>query len=273
MIRRLAYRNMKRFAGDYQIYMITLVVVAALLYAFDSLFWDKELGRFDQMNQMMMIMVGHFMMERRSREFGIYLLLGMKKGQVARVYIRENLMLGGIAFFVGSVLGVFFQQILRSVIDSMVRIPYSFRLSWDYRTWLMTFGCYAGCYLLAFFRCGFSFRKMNINELMKHDRKNEEIVEKHEEWKRIILPLAVIFLILFCMIFTHLNSTGEVVLFLIGLVLTIYLFYTGVSAWIICYVRRHGKGIYHGQRLFLLRQFASKIRTMQFTLGTYVLRF
>ena len=58
MIRRLAYRNMKRFAGDYQIYMITLVVVAALLYAFDSLFWDKELGRFDQMNQMMMIMVG-----------------------------------------------------------------------------------------------------------------------------------------------------------------------------------------------------------------------
>ena len=27
MIRRLAYRNMKRFAGDYQIYMITLVVV------------------------------------------------------------------------------------------------------------------------------------------------------------------------------------------------------------------------------------------------------
>ena len=286
MIRRLAYRNMKRFAEDYQIYMITLAVVAALLYAFDSLFWDKELGRFDKMNQMMMIMVGlatgfvviitawliyyiiHFMMERRSREFGIYLLLGMKKGQVARVYIRENLMLGGIALFVGSVLGVFFQQILRSVIDSMVRIPYSFRLSWDYRIWLMTFGCYAGCYLLAFFRCGFSFRKMNINELMKQDRKNEEIVEKHEEWKRILLPLAVIFLILFCMIFTHLNSTGEVVLFLIGLVLTIYLFYTGVSAWIICYVRRHGKGIYHGQRLFLLRQFASKIRTMQFTLGT-----
>ena len=38
MIRRLAYRNMKRFAGDYQIYMITLVVVVALLYAFDSLF-------------------------------------------------------------------------------------------------------------------------------------------------------------------------------------------------------------------------------------------
>ena len=115
-------------------------------------------------------------------------------------------MLGGIAFFVGSVLGVIFQQILRSVIDSMVRIPYSLRLSWDYRTWLMTFGCYAGCYLLAFFRCGFSFRKMNINELMKQDRKNEEIVEKHEEWKRIILPLAVIILILFSMIFTHLTS-------------------------------------------------------------------
>ena len=42
----------------------------------------------------------------------------------------------------------------------------------------------------------------------------------------------------------------------------------GLSAWITCYVRKKGKGIYRGQNLFLLRQFASKIRTMQFTMGT-----
>ena len=167
MIRRLAYRNMKRFAGDYQIYMITLVVVAALLYAFDSLFWDKELGRFDQMNQMMMIMVGlatgfvviitawliyyiiHFMMERRSREFGIYLLLGMKKGQVARVYIRENLMLGGIAFFVGSVLGVFFQQIYGT--DSLF-LPAFVGLSYmAYDLWMLCGLLSAGIFPMRFF--------------------------------------------------------------------------------------------------------------------------
>ena len=51
-------------------------------------------------------------------------------------------------------------------------------------------------------------------------------------------------------------------------VITIYLFYMGLSAWIICYVRKKGNRVYQGQNLFLLRQFASKVRTMQFTMGT-----
>jgi len=34
------------------------------------------------------------------------------------------------------------------------------------------------------------------------------------------------------------------------------------------YVRKKGEGIYRGQNLFLLRQFAAKVHTMQFTMGT-----
>lgn len=42
----------------------------------------------------------------------------------------------------------------------------------------------------------------------------------------------------------------------------------GLSAWIVIYVRRGGNAIYKAQTLFLLRQFASKIKTMRFTMGT-----
>ena len=38
-------------------------------------------------------------------------------------------------------------------------------------------------------------------------------------------------------------DSGTIIGFLLGLVLTIYLFYTGVAAWVICYIRRKGKGI------------------------------
>lgn len=48
-----------------------------------------------------------------------------------------------------------------------------------------------------------------------------------------------------------LSDVGEIALFLTGLVITIYLFYMGLSAWIICYVRKKGNGIYKGQNLFL----------------------
>ncbi len=82
------------------------------------------------------------------------------------------------------------------------------------------------------------------------------------------MPLSILFLFLFWALFGVLSNDIQICLFLIGLVLTIYLFYIGLSARIICYIRKGGKRIYKGQNLFLLRQFSGKIRTMQFTLGT-----
>ena len=109
---------------------------------------------------------------------------------------------------------------------------------------------------------------MSIQALMNAKRQNEEIRERNEEFKKILFPAAVAFILMFWRWFGHLSGTGETLVFLVLLVLTIYLFYIGISAWIICYVRGRGNGIYKGQNLFLLRQFASKIRTMQFTMGT-----
>lgn len=109
---------------------------------------------------------------------------------------------------------------------------------------------------------------MNIQALMSARRRNEEIKEKFERAKQILFPLSVIFILLFWQLFGRLADTMQTTVFVVGLVITIYLFYMGLSAWIVCYVRRGGAAIYRGQNLFLLRQFASKVRTMQFTMGT-----
>lgn len=277
---------MKRSLRDYLIYVLTMTVVTALMYAFNSLIFQNGLTGYYELEGLMEIMIGlatffivlivawlinymvRFMLEKRSTEFGIYLLLGMKKKAIARLYMRENMLLGGVAHLAGMVLGVFLQQVLTAVMYSMVRMEYHLNISFHPGTIGMTALCYGGCYFLALLRSKRRFRKMNIQGLMNYRRQNEEIKEKHEEARRILLPAALVFLLLFWTWFGRLSSTGETVVFLIGLVLTIYLFYVGISAWIICYVRRRGRGIYQGQNLFLLRQFASKIRTMQFTMGT-----
>lgn len=209
-----------------------------------------------------------FMLEKRSSEFGIYLLLGIKKKKVSKLYIRENILLGGISFFFGIILGVLFQQVLLSVMYAMVRMEYHLQIAFHKGTILMTVLCYAGCYGMALFKCRRKFKKMNIHDLVNAKRQNEEIKEKHEGIKKLLFPLSIFFIFLFWTVFGKISNTLEIILFLIGLVLTIYLFYVGLSAWIICYVRKKGKGIYKGQNLFLFRQFASKVRTMQFTMGT-----
>lgn len=285
MLGKLAFRNMKRSAGDYLVYTLTMTVVTALMYAFNSLIFQNVIET-SEMAIMMKAMLGmatvfivlivawlinymvHFMLEKRSTEFGIYMLLGMKKKMISRLYMRENILLGTLSFIVGIPLGILFQQVLLAVMSAMVYMEYKIQISFNIWTILMTVLCYGGCYLLALISCKRKFRRMNISSLMNAKRKNEEIKEKHESVKRILFPLSVLFILAFWALFGSLSSVGEILFFLIGLVLTIYLFFTGISAWIICYVRKHGNGIYKGQNLFLLRQFASKVRTMQFTMGT-----
>ena len=280
---------MKRSAKDYQVYILTMTLITALMYAFSSLIFQNDLSEhftFADSADLMSVMIGlatffvvlivtwlirymvRFMLEKRSTEFGIYLLLGMKKKTVARLYMRENLLLGGLSLLFGTAFGILLQQLLMTVMYSMIRLEYRLHIKIDGQTFLVTSLCYAACYLLALFRCRRKFKKMNIHDLMNAQRQNEEIKEKHETVKQIIFPLSILFILAFWAMFGRLSNTAEAVLFLIGLVLTIYLFYLGLSAWIICYIRKKGKLIYRGQNLFLLRQFASKVRTMQFTMGT-----
>lgn len=286
MLAKLGFRNMKRSMRDYTVYMLTMTLITALMYAFNSLIFQNELIKQLETDSIMEMMIGfatffimlivvwlihymvRFMLEKRSGEFGIYLLLGMKKRTISRLYMQENLLLGGVSFLAGILLGILLQQVLMTVMFAMVRMEYRLHISFHKGTILMTALCYGGCFLLALLRCRRKFKKMSIQSLMNARRQNEEIREKNEEVKRILFPLSVIFILMFWRWFGGLESTEETLVFLTGLVLTIYLFYIGISAWIICYVRGKGEGIYRGQNLFLLRQFASKIRTMQFTMGT-----
>lgn len=119
MMCKLAFRNVKRMAKDYIVYFMTMAVVTALMFSFHTLLFSKDVQNLFQMDAMMSVMTGlatafilpiiawlinymvRFVLEKRSREFGIYLLVGVKKKEIARLYFTENLLLGAGAFLVG----------------------------------------------------------------------------------------------------------------------------------------------------------------------------
>lgn len=72
-----------------------------------------------------------FILEKRSREFGIYLLIGMKKKEISRLYMRESLLLGIAAFAGGLALGMLLQQILMAILYSMIMMASHIRLDWN----------------------------------------------------------------------------------------------------------------------------------------------
>ena len=97
MNRKLAIRNVMRLAKDYLVYFLTMTFVTALMFAFNSILFSEDVQKLFDIAGMMAAMVGiatffivwiiawlihymvRFILEKRSREFGIYLLIGMKR--------------------------------------------------------------------------------------------------------------------------------------------------------------------------------------------------
>ena len=102
---KLALRNAKRQAKDYLVYFVTVVMAAALLYAFNGLVFSQELRALSQMMEQLPLLIAMasavvvcvfgwlvsysilFMLSRRSREFGTYILIGLENKQVARLFL------------------------------------------------------------------------------------------------------------------------------------------------------------------------------------------
>lgn len=176
MLGKLAFRNVRRSARDYLVYFLTMTFVTALMFAFNSLIFTEDIEEMFEVAGLMMALVGlatffivlivawlinymiRFMLEKRSREFGIYLLIGMKKREIARLYKRENALLGAAAFIIGMGLGVLLQQVIMAILYSMIQMKYDIHMEFNGYCILMTAGCYAGCYILALLRCGRKFK-------------------------------------------------------------------------------------------------------------------
>lgn len=107
MMCKLALRNVKRMAKDYVVYFMTMAVVTALMFSFNTLLFSKDVKNLFQMDAMMSVMTGlatafivpiiawlinymvRFVLEKRSREFGIYLLVGVKKKRLQGFILRK----------------------------------------------------------------------------------------------------------------------------------------------------------------------------------------
>jgi ABC-type antimicrobial peptide transport system permease subunit len=296
MLQKLSIRNAKRSAKDYAIYLMTMAAFAGLMFAFHSLLFSPDLqamGRSSmELSMVLGVMLGmadffilliiawlihymvRFMLEKRSREFASYMLFGMEKKQIAKLFVRENLIMGIVSFALGLLIGLFLQQIILTMYYGIVGREYTFRLILDGNCLLLTAGCFFACYLLALGRVRKSFRKSTIIGLMGMERQNQEIREKGNRAKQWFFWIAAAYIIFYSIVLLRGGfQSYTIALLSLVLIFAIYLLYYGLAAFLSQYIRDKRNGIFHGSNLFLLRQFSTKIKTMQFTMGTLTILF
>ena len=128
MFSKLALRNVARSFRDYGVYLLTLTFGVCLFYTFNSLdgqgamvylakngnpIVDAIMVLMDVFSVVVAVVLAclilyanRFLLRRRKRELGTYLLLGLSQGQVSWLLFLETGLIGLISLAVGLVLGV-----------------------------------------------------------------------------------------------------------------------------------------------------------------------
>ncbi|MDR1663447.1 MAG: FtsX-like permease family protein, partial [Clostridiales bacterium] len=207
---KLSLRNAKRQARDYLVYLITVTLSVALIYAFNGLIDSPEIKRLSEMMDYLMFVIimasiavvfvvgwlvhytTRFLLLKRSRELGTYILLGMEQNQVSRLFFMENITLGGAALAMGILLGNLFFQFLRAILLAMFDISYRFNFSFSAIALGLTLLYFALIYLFALLKGRRLLRRMKISALLNYDRRNETEIIKNDKSRRKIFALSLV---------------------------------------------------------------------------------
>ena len=281
----LSLRNAKRQARDYLVYFVTVVMAAALLYSFNGLVFSQEIITLSKGISVLPLMIvlasvvvvcvfgwlvayaTRFMLLRRGRELGLYLLIGLENRQLARLFFLENLAVGGCALVLGTALGGLLYQAFRAIVLALFGQPYAFSFDFSLPALGLTVLYFALIYLFALRRSRKYIRRANIHDLIYVDRANEGMVIQTGNVRRwmfsfsIVLGVAGTCLLMAGGAIFGIIGAGCVIAFLFGFFLS---FASGVPAF---FDRRPARK-YRGQSLLVFRTLTAKLATMGVLMAT-----
>lgn len=291
---KLALRNLKRSLKEYSIYVFTVTITMTLLYAFFAIAFSGEMQdlvtTYDNIKSIMIMVsilvtliiawliyyISNFILQKRSREFGMYLLLGMKRTQVSRMFLFEQLALGAVGFFIGCVLGIFVYEILHAILLNIFGFAYAFQLSFSWSACGAAFLCFLSIYLLEMIREGIALKKQSIHTMLYNASRNEKTAKGSRLsgfyfLAAVLLAAAGLYVTqqyLRSMVNGQSSDSMLLMLGVFAIIVSVYLFFYGISAVLGIFLNRHRKIKYKGNCMYLYGQIAGRLRSNRTVLAT-----
>ena len=196
MLCKLAWGNVTRARRDYLIYLLTLTLGVTVFYAFNTISLQVDLAGVDieglgevlgellggltvflgAVMGFLMVYANNFIMKRRNKEFGLYQVLGMTRGQVARIMALETVIVSAAALVLGIILGVGLSQLMVFFTASLFKTQIAnFKFIFSTSALALTVGCLATIFLVTLVFNLRVVRKSCLVDLMGSGRRNESI--------------------------------------------------------------------------------------------------
>ena len=291
---KLSFRNIKKSFKDYAIYFFTLILGVAIFYVFNSIesqtvlldVTESTYEVIDMMTTMLsaasvfvafilgflIIYASRFLMKRRNKEFGIYMLLGMSKRKISMILFFETILIGIISLVVGLGLGVLLSQLMSMLVANMFEADmtkYQFIFSQD--ACIKTLIYFGIMYIIVMLFNAINVGKCKLIDLIQTSKKSETIKLKNPLLCTVVFILSAIALgYAYYMVTGGINETvktPEDILkpIVIGAISTFFIFWS--LSGLILKIVMSMKNLYVKRlNAFTFRQVSSKINTTVFSM-------
>ena len=217
MLFKLSIRNMKKSFKDYAIYFLTLVFGVAIFYMFNSLDSQQAMLEVSQSTRLMIqllvqllgmlsvfiaivlgfliVYANNFLVNRRKREFGIYMTLGMGRRQISAIILLETILVGILSLIVGLFIGIFASQFMSILVAKLFEADMSeFTFVFSKDACIKTCIYFAVMYLAVIAFNTLTISRYKLINLLTAIRKNEKVKIKNP-----IISIFVLILLFSCL--------------------------------------------------------------------------
>ncbi len=129
---------------------------------------------------LLIVYANNFLINRRKKEFGIYMTLGMGKRQISKIILIETIFVGIISLFIGIVVGVFASQFMSILVAKLFKADMSeFHFIFSKDACIKTCIYFAVMYLLVMIFNTYTISKYKLINLLNASKKNEKVKIKN----------------------------------------------------------------------------------------------
>jgi len=293
MFFKLSFKNVKKSFRDYTLYFLTLTFGVCVFYVFNSIESQKAMMKISTSTLQMMktltqlmgyvsvfvsfilgfliVYANNFLVRRRKKEFGIYMIHGMEKGKVAKLLVSETFLIGTLSLFAGLFAGVFISQGLSVVTAKLFEVDMTaYRFVFSPGAFVKTIIYFSIIFITVMVMSTVSISKYKLIDLINAEKQNEK-----PKIKSPVITILLFILSIGCIgtAYYLVLKNGIIILdrrlfieILLGSIGT-FLFFASLSGFFLKFIQSNKKLYFKGLNMFILRQINSRINTTHISIS------
>lgn len=284
---KIALGNVRRSIRDYGVYFLTLTFGVCLFYVFNSIQAQSVMMALSETQAKMLVLLNNmmgifsifvcvvlgflivyannFLIRRRKKELGLYLVLGMNKGTVARILMIETVMIGTLAFAAGLGLGILVSQALTVVTANLFMVQLkAFEFIISFNAIVKSAVFFGGMYLIVLIFNTWVVQRYKLIDLLQGDRRNEALKLRSIGLSAVLFIASLIILgCAYALILDNgfmmfdMEFAASIILGSMGT----FLFFFSLSGFLLKFVQSRQSFYYRNLNMFVMRQLNSRINS------------